>query len=69
MTFAQHFTIFYRVKQNCKISHINQNLENCITLILEFAMKNCQSIFADLVIPLKIGFSLSSYVNSNFTLF
>lgn len=69
MTFAQHFTLFYRVKQNCKISDTNQNLENCITLILEFAMKNCLSIFADFVITLKIGFSLSTYLNSNFTLF
>lgn len=60
MAFAQHSTPFYRVMQSCKISHISQIPERCITLILQFAMKNCQCIFPDLVIPLKIGFSLST---------
>lgn len=43
MTFAQHFTLFYRVKQTCKITHINQNLEDCVTLILEFAKAYLQT--------------------------
>lgn len=60
MTFAQHSTLFYRVMQSCKISHISQILESYITLILQFAMKNWQILFPDLVIPLKIGFSLST---------
>lgn len=60
MTFAQHSTPFYRVMQSCKVSHISQILESYITLILQFAMKNWQILFPDLVIPLKIGFSLST---------
>lgn len=69
LTSAQQFILFYRVKQNCKINHINQNLENCITLIHEFAMKNCQRIFAGLVTSFKIGFSLSTYLYNIFTIF
>lgn len=38
MTSAQHFALPHRVKQN---SNTNQYLENHITLILEFVMKNC----------------------------
>lgn len=69
MTLAQHSSSFYRVMQRYKITHISQILERCITLVLQYAMKNCQSKFPDLVIPLKIGFSLSIQLNSNFTLF
>lgn len=60
MTSAQHFALPHRVKQNSKISNTNQHLENYITLILEFVMKNCLRTSVNLETSSSKNYSVST---------